>query len=317
MFLDNPVSQDDFKSPSRKPWVLLLIVILVCAGSYQAYRIIRDRRDVPSTQGEPPAQALTNSVPVTVDNSSSNLTAQTAGLAILKEAKDLETANKHEEAFQKYRSIITATNDSRIVEMAEFEMGKLSIAVLFSPIMTSEKMSYSVRPGDSLEKIAKSHGTTVNLIRRANGFSEAKVLHAGDTLVLTKAVFSLVCSKSANDMVLYINGLFCKRYRVCTGKMGKTPEGTFAVNDKIVEPPWWRGDKMLPFGDKENILGTRWMSIKATGSTPSVKGYGIHGTWNDASIGTADSAGCIRMHNADVEEVFDILPLGAKVTITP
>ena len=99
-------------------------------------------------------------------------------------------------------------------------------------------------------------------------------------------------------------------------KEGKTPEGTFVIATKIPEPPWYRDDgKMIPFGDKENILGTRWMSIKATGDTPSAEGYGIHGTWDVGSIGKAESAGCVRMINSDVEELYSLVPVGTRVVI--
>ena len=57
------------------------------------------------------------------------------------------------------------------------------------------------------------------------------------------------------------------------------------------------------------------MSIKATGKTPPVKSLGIHGTWDDDSIGKRESAGCVRMHNKDVEEVFALVPVGTPVQI--
>jgi len=45
-------------------------------------------------------------------------------------------------------------------------------------------------------------------------------------------------------------------------------------------------------------------------------GYGIHGTNNEASIGTAASHGCVRMRNDDVIRIYDIVPLGTRVKIT-
>ena len=97
----------------------------------------------------------------------------------------------------------------------------------------------------------------------------------------------------------------------------KTPAGTFKIVDKISEPPWWPGDGQppIPYGDKRNILGTRWLAIEATGDTPRVRGYGIHGTWDDSSIGKQSSAGCVRMRNKDVEEVFMMMPRGTPVKI--
>ncbi|MDA0991414.1 MAG: L,D-transpeptidase, partial [Verrucomicrobia bacterium] len=121
---------------------------------------------------------------------------------------------------------------------------------------------------------------------------------------------------SRKDLVVYLDGKFFKRYGVGTGKYGKTPLGEFEIYDKITEPVWWRPDgKEIPFGDPLNILGTRWMAIRATGDTPQVRGYGIHGTWDDSSIGKAESAGCIRMRNSEVEELFDLLPYLTPVRI--
>jgi len=72
---------------------------------------------------------------------------------------------------------------------------------------------------------------------------------------------------------------------------------------------------MIPYGDKENVLGTRWISLTATGQTPKVRGYGIHGTWEPDTVGKQASAGCVRLLNPDVEELFLIVPMGTPVTI--
>jgi lipoprotein-anchoring transpeptidase ErfK/SrfK len=95
---------------------------------------------------------------------------------------------------------------------------------------------------------------------------------------------------------------------VGTGAYDRTPIGTFEIVDKVVDPVWWKGSRAIPFGDPENILGTRWMSI-------NVPGFGLHGTWDDSTVGSSSSAGCVRMRNADIEEVFDIVPVGTKVVI--
>ena len=79
---------------------------------------------------------------------------------------------------------------------------------------------------------------------------------------------------------------------------------------------WWRPDGgEVPFGDPANILGTRWMSIRATGDTEDISDYGIHGTWDNSSIGKAESEGCVRMRNEEVEELFALLPVGTPVLI--
>jgi len=179
-----------------------------------------------------------------------------------------------------------------------------------------EKVEYVVKRGDSVERIARQLGTTVELIQVSNGIKNVHLIKSGDRLRVLQATFAVTASKRRNDLVVTLNGGFFKRYRTGTGKFGKTPTGTFVIRDKIAEPVWWRPDgKEIPFGEPENILGTRWLSLRATGDTEDVRGYGIHGTWDDSSIGKASSAGCLRMHNAEVEELFVLLPVGTDVAI--
>jgi len=100
-----------------------------------------------------------------------------------------------------------------------------------------------------------------------------------------------------------------KEYAIGTGEYQKTPLGDFKIRDKIVDPPW----KTIPYGDPRNVLGTRWMGLVNEGDT--VRGYGIHGTWEPETIGKSVSQGCIRMNNEDVEELFKIVPIGTPVKL--
>lgn len=57
-------------------------------------------------------------------------------------------------------------------------------------------------------------------------------------------------------------------------------------------------------------FGPRWLGLNVPWGN-----YGIHGTNKPFSIGQHLSHGCIRMRNNDVIELFEMIPLGAKVTI--
>jgi lipoprotein-anchoring transpeptidase ErfK/SrfK len=59
--------------------------------------------------------------------------------------------------------------------------------------------------------------------------------------------------------------------------------------------------------DPSNPIKARWMGI--------YDGVGVHGTSDDASIGSRASHGCIRMHVPDVEELYDQVPVGAPIYI--
>ncbi|MBA0088557.1 MAG: L,D-transpeptidase, partial [Acidobacteria bacterium Pan2503] len=86
-----------------------------------------------------------------------------------------------------------------------------------------------------------------------------------------------------------------------------SPTGSFELVDRIANPTWYTKGKVVGPG-RANPLGTRWLGL-------SLKGYGIHGTNNPASIGHDLSHGCIRMRNRDVEELFGMVAIGDEVEL--
>jgi len=100
-----------------------------------------------------------------------------------------------------------------------------------------------------------------------------------------------------------------KVYDVAVGKPSTpSPQGEFAIIHRIPQPTWYGPKKTVAPG-KDNPLGTRWLGLSAAG-------YGIHGTNRPDSIGKAASHGCIRMRNADVEELFDLVKVGVTVELS-
>ena len=100
---------------------------------------------------------------------------------------------------------------------------------------------------------------------------------------------------------------------VSIGRKGQeTTPGRYKAGEKTPEPPWFpRGRDMVPYGDPENPLGTRWITLEGSES------LGIHGTWLPESIGTMASDGCIRLRNEDVEQLFEVIPKGTEVWVRP
>ncbi|MBQ3811830.1 MAG: L,D-transpeptidase family protein, partial [Kiritimatiellae bacterium] len=195
-------------------------------------------------------------------------------------------------------------------------LGRLATDIYFSPRPGPDKVVYAVREGDSLARLADRYVCPVALIMRANKVKEAKRIQPGQTLVFPDhPKFAVTVSKSKNTLLLTLNGKFFKRYAVGTGANAKTPAGTWKMVDREEHPGWWKDGRMIPYGDPENILGTHWLALEPTGDTPRVSGYGIHGTWDNTSIGKQSSAGCVRMRNEDVEELYVLLPRGTPVLI--
>lgn len=235
----------------------------------------------------------------------------------LSEAADaLLAEGKKDKAREQFIAALAANPAEPLKRSIEKKLGALSVELIRLPWPMAEKQVVLVQEGDSVRALAKKYGTTVELIAKGNELKRPDVIRPGQQLKIFSGKMEITVSKSRNDLLVTAGGRFFKRYRVGTGRYDKTPVGTFVITERIPEPPWWRDDgRTVPFGDKENILGTRWMAIRATGNTPEIKGYGIHGTWDTNSIGKAESAGCIRLKNEDVEELFELVPIGTPVAI--
>jgi lipoprotein-anchoring transpeptidase ErfK/SrfK len=128
----------------------------------------------------------------------------------------------------------------------------------------------------------------------------------------------IVVNRSAFTLTLYKNLKLAKTYPIAVGMVGlETPAGLYHVQNKAINPAWsvpnspWAGSlagQVIPGGAPNNPIKARWLGIFA--------GAGIHGTSDDGSIGSAASHGCIRMHIADVEELYPQVPVGAPVYIS-
>jgi len=186
-------------------------------------------------------------------------------------------------------------------------LNEINTQILFTPSPAPEKVDYTIVAGDSLAKLAKQFNTTVEAIKKSNNLT-SDLIRIGNRLRIYQGELALLASKSANTLTLTDHGKLLKRYRVGTGEYSKTPVGDFKITFRQANPVWHRGDKIIPFGDPENILGTHWLGL-------DIPGYGIHGTWDNSSVGKQSSAGCIRLINEDVAELYTLLPVGTPVTI--
>ena len=118
----------------------------------------------------------------------------------------------------------------------------------------------------------------------------------------------LVVSIPDRKLALVEHGRVVKIYPVAVGASATpSPAGSFTVVERVNHPTWYRPGKVVPPG-RRNPLGPRWIGLSRTG-------YGIHGTNRPRSIGRRASHGCIRMRNADVEELFGLVAVGDPVEL--
>jgi lipoprotein-anchoring transpeptidase ErfK/SrfK len=118
----------------------------------------------------------------------------------------------------------------------------------------------------------------------------------------------IIISIADRQLAVIDHGQVLKTYTIAVGARGTpSPDGDFVIINHAKDPIYRGGDMEIPPG-KDNPLGTRWMGL-------SLKGYGIHGTNVQSSVGKAVSHGCFRMRKQDVEEVYALVQVGDTVII--
>jgi len=172
---------------------------------------------------------------------------------------------------------------------------------------------HTVQAGETLTAIGQRFLIPYPLVMRLNGL-ETTAIRAGQKLKVLQGPVHLEVLKSRFELRAWMDEVCLRVYPVALGTNNSTPEGTFNVKNKILNPPYQPQHKprseYRAAGASDNPLGTRWIDLG--------NHYGIHGTIEPESIGHDVSEGCIRMYNRHVEEVYDLVVVGAsKVYIRP
>jgi lipoprotein-anchoring transpeptidase ErfK/SrfK len=226
---------------------------------------------------------------------------------------DLDAALRYASA----QLIRSTTAAERATILAETE--RLARQVVYSQRPMSAAIFHEVKPGDALVKIAARYGSSVGLLRAINGKQDkhgkaVDTIYIGERLKVLKGEFHIVVHKSLHQLTVLVAGYYVKHYPVGLGEDDRTPIGDFVINTKLEHPVWWWNNTRIPYGDPRHKIGTRWLGFAPK---PGATGLGIHGTSEPDSVGKNMSAGCIRLHNHHVEELFDMVPTKTTVTILP
>lgn len=226
---------------------------------------------------------------------------------LLNQARQFEAKGELFEAKSVYQKLVNEFTESPDVAAWQNKVEEANIKLLFSPAITPKAVAYKIKPGDTLNKIAREYKTTPELIMKSNNISDSLII-PGRKIKIWNAPFNILVDKSQNIMLLKSDEELIKTYIVSTGKDNCTPVGVFKIVNKLANPTWFRAGAVVPAGSPENVLGTRWMGF-------DLAGYGIHGTTEPKELGKQVTQGCIRLSNSDVEELYTIVPAGTEVTI--
>jgi len=230
------------------------------------------------------------------------------------------------------RAELTRLLDSNALSAAERAqayagINKLAEKLFFSPKIVAGdtvSQSYVVKKGDSLAKISSREklGTDWRFVQRINGMASEKALRPDMRLKLAHGPFDAEVVKADFRINIYAGSgsdrVMVASFPCGTGTNDSTPVGTFKVRSgsKLIDPQWTnpRTGEKFAANDPKNPIGERWIGLQGTTpDTAKFTGYGIHGTTEPQSIGQQMSMGCVRLGDAEVEVVYELI--GEQSTI--
>lgn|SRR5208283_212453 len=189
--------------------------------------------------------------------------------------------------------------------------------------------TYTTKPNESLIEIARKFDLGYNAIVEANPALDPFLPGPGVSVKIPSS-WILPDLDSYDGIVINISEMrlyyFAKMKReslvrtfpIGIGREGwDTPEGTFKIIEKIVNPSWHvpksiRLEKpelpeIVPPGP-DNPLGSHALRL-------SLGDVLLHGTDKPWAVGRKASHGCIRLYPEDIPVLFQLAPRGLKVTI--
>ncbi len=236
------------------------------------------------------------------------LIAEATALIEQRPSRIIDARNKLNEAL---RMPMTAAQRASVKD----QLSKLSEQWLFSrTVVPGDQLceSYLVKSGETLDLISTRYKVPWELLQQLNNV-RPEALQAGQTIKVVDGPFHVKVYRSTFTMDLYLQNTYVRSFKVGLGKDStETPTGLWRVKagGKLIEPPWPDpiSGKILHPGDPGYALGSRWMGLEGlSGAAKDRSGFGIHGTKEPETIGTASSLGCIRMHNGDAILLYNLL----------
>ncbi|MBL7221454.1 MAG: L,D-transpeptidase [Phycisphaerae bacterium] len=257
-----------------------------------------------------------------------------AGNAAFKAQKHLEARRLLSEA------VFAGGLAGKLAEEARAKLSYLAEGTLFARTIDPRDpytMRYKFKTGDlpaTVERQQRLHVPS-QLLVKVNGLPNASKFQAGVDYKLIKGPFHAVVYKSIFKMDLYLYRnednlapVFIKRYEVGLGKNNSTPVGLWRLGcgaladasgkperGKLLKaawnpPPNSTQKLRIEYSMPGYPFGRKGMWISLVGldeNTKKLTDYGIHSTDDQSSIGKQASMGCIRMRDADIQEVYDRL----------
>lgn len=310
--------------PSFPVFSIILILLVLSGLGFGAWKLFRSLRNASPENAETPRTGIVNSDPAMTEANREKIQKQeeiSENKRVYNQAVVAWKAEEYEVASELIRSILLSVDvNDPLFDQCRLLLNRCSEALYRGQGFSGNLIEYTVVRGDNLSRIAKKFGTSVAAIQQVNGMAPNDTrLQIGQKLQVYSSDWKVILEKNRKLLMLYDAGKLFKVYRIVIGTMvTERMSGNYKIIKKERNPVWKEGGKTFPAGNRDNILGVRWIGLQPLENNTGAVSTGLHG--NNMNLSRLDqevvAKGFFLMNNDDADNVSLLLPLGTEIQIT-
>ncbi len=184
-------------------------------------------------------------------------------------------------------------------------VGELNMDMLVSKIPLVGKTEHTVKRGEALVSIASRNKTTIDYIMRANA-KTSEFIFPNEVLTVYPLDFHVIISLGKGTVTVLDGEALFKEYTILDRHLPadlRAPVST-TISEKVA----WDGNQPINFTDKNYMNCSKWIRTGKIGLFIRQLETGANPADETRPYG-------IMVEKADIEELFTILRVGAKVDL--
>jgi LysM repeat protein len=167
---------------------------------------------------------------------------------------------------------------------------------------------YIVASGDTIDSIASKYSVPAALLAKINGVAQGAPLEPGKELKVVRGPFSAVVELGKRKMTLMLDRRYAGQFAIEIDPTTTIEEGQWKVDQKLLTPASPGLYSQTPAGEDRSLLLANPAS--ASGQAAILRGPG-----GGDALSAEPRGRVIRLKSGDVNDVYDILSEGSRVTI--
>ena len=220
-------------------------------------------------------------------------------------------------------------------DQAEYILGEMNMAALYSPDADPMSEVYTIKQGDAVAKLARQFKVSEDLITGINKINPSQ-LRIGQRLKIPKfGTLEMVIDRADCSLKLYNNKVFLKKYRVGLGEQERVAKGRYTVKAKVRPKPVRPAapSRTARSGQSDSAAPDAGAVTVATATpSPSLSDNPlnptgakridfnkndvyIHQAASDNVVGRVSDLAVIAVNSADLDELYSLLNTGVPITV--